>query len=125
MTWNSRIIQFRKSFVIKIATRRQSLESARRQLERKGFFFNDEEKNQIIHAKIKGFVVAGFFIFFFNTAFQSTTHIIITNAPPYPFMNRVFGGNGNIFKSIFLVLKAFQKLKFLITIQKTSEALNT
>lgn len=75
--------------------------------------------------KLRGLLLLLFLSFFFNTAFQSTTRIIITNAPSYPFMNRVFGGNGNIFKSIFLVLKVFQKLKFLITIQKTGEALDT
>lgn len=33
---------------------------------KKRVFFNDEEKHQIIHAKIKGFVVAVVFIFFFK-----------------------------------------------------------
>ena len=88
-------------------------------------FFNDE-KHQIIHAKIKVFVVAIVFFLFFNIAFQSMTHIIITNAPSHRFTNRQFGDNSNIFISIFPMLKAFQKLKFLlITIQQTGEALDT
>lgn len=93
----------------------------------KAIFSMVKKTHQIKSAKVKGFVFAVDFItFLFNILFQSTTHITTTNTPSCLFTNRVLEQQEHFKKYIFVMLKAFQNLKFLlIAMQKTGESLDT